>query len=448
MAPVISALRRRGVEASVIHTGQHDELAWPLYRHFGITPGIELQRSPEDRTLAGLSAGLLRALDGVMAEHPPRAVLVHGDTTTAAMAALSAFYRNVPVAHVEAGLRSHRLNDPFPEEFNRSMIARIAQWHFAPTEHAVRNLYSEGVDPERTFLVGNTVIDAAHAALRRMNRSAQHASTETAEQRSAIDTMATATSDHRLVLVTLHRREQWGEPLNAIARAVFALVQAHPDLEVLWPLHANPELAQQIRDQASTTSPQVRSRCHLVAPLDYPELIEVLARAWMVITDSGGLQEEACALNVPVLVTRDSTERPELIETGAGRLVGTDPIDLIRAFEGLWRDPSRHQAMRAAHNPFGDGRASERIATVLGEWLGQSENPSVPAYGVQSMRIEVAPRASRRDRAPALLRPLKAQMRAPDPTETRSGTGWAAYPDPGQEARASPRPPSPGLNAS
>jgi UDP-N-acetylglucosamine 2-epimerase len=412
MAPVIDALQRSGVRPVVVHTGQHADLAWPLYDYFGLTPDIELKREPDSRTLASLSAGLLGSLDAVLADSPPRAVVVHGDTTTAAMAALSAFYRGIPVAHVEAGLRSHRLDDPFPEEFNRSLIARVARWHFAPTEHAVRNLYREGVEPDQTFLVGNTIVDATLRALARQEArlAGIGPGDPGSKQENPSGPRAPRYPHTRNVLVTLHRRENWGEPIAAMARAVFALVQAHADLQVIWPLHANPELAQQVREQLSQSNPEVRRRCHLLAPLDYPDLIEVLSEAWLVITDSGGLQEEACALKVPVLVARQGTERPELIEVGAGRLVGTDPLNLIREFERIWRDPARYQAMRAVSNPFGDGRASERIAAVLTEWLN-GHSVHVKHSGLEPSRVaaswRVPPLTPRPEpRAAALLRPL------------------------------------------
>jgi UDP-N-acetylglucosamine 2-epimerase (non-hydrolysing) len=371
MAPVVDALDRRGARPVIVHTGQHSDLAWPLYHYFGIQPAIALRREPGQGTLASLSAGILGSIDTVLAETAPRAILVHGDTTSAAMAALGAFYRGIPVAHVEAGLRSHHLDDPFPEEFNRSLIARIARWHFAPTEQAVRNLYREGVEPERTFLVGNTVVDATLRALARQRKATPTQAVTTGAAPSAEPGAAAIDNGLRTVLVTLHRRENWGATIAGIARAVFALIHAHDDMQVVWPLHANPELAQLIRDQMAQAAPSVRARCHLLAPLEYPDLIDVLSNAWLVITDSGGLQEEACSLKVPVLVTRQGTERPELIEAGAGRLVGTDPLNLIREFERIWRDPTRHAAMRCSRNPFGDGRASERIAAVLSEWLNE-----------------------------------------------------------------------------
>jgi len=385
MAPLIEALRRRGLAPRIIHTGQHKELAWPLYQYFGLAPSVELERAADGQGLAALSAGLLTGLDRLLEESPPKAMLVHGDTSTAAMAALASFYRNIPVAHVEAGLRSHRRDDPFPEEFNRTLIARLARWHFAPSETAVRNLYREGVEPECTYLVGNTIVDATQAALQRRRMALEatepglwnhqprvHGTGSAAQSSTTGDAAhAASTRSPRLVLVTIHRRENWGETVVGLSRAIFALVQAHPELEVVWPLHANPALAESIREQSRQYPAERLSRCHLVAPLDYPELIDLLAHAWLVITDSGGLQEEACSLKVPALVTRTGTERPELIDLGAARLVGTDPLNLIREFERLWRDPARHEAMRRVVNPYGDGRAAERIATVLAESLAE-----------------------------------------------------------------------------
>jgi UDP-N-acetylglucosamine 2-epimerase len=392
MAPVIRALGRRGVHATLLHTGQHNELAWPLYDYFGLAPDIELDRHPEDHTLARLSASLLSGIDQALDKAPPRMILVHGDTTSAAMAALAAFYRNIPVAHVEAGLRSHRLDDPFPEELNRSLIARIAHWHFAPTEGAVRNLYREGITPEKTFLVGNTVIDASRQVLERLARERQDqaAPADVAEPALPRDDEA-ANPSRRMVLVTIHRRENWGDTVAGLARALTALAQAHPELELIWPLHANPVLADAVREQFTAHAGPARTRCHLLPPLDYPELIELLSRAWLVITDSGGLQEESCALGVPVLVTRQGTERPELIEVGAGRLIGTDPLNLIREFEALWRDPAKHQSMRSAINPFGDGHASERIATVIAEWLREASTDEAVEQGAHRLHHARAP---------------------------------------------------------
>jgi len=426
MAPVIRALGRRGVAATLLHTGQHNELAWPLFDYFGLAPDIELDRRPEDHTLARLSASMLSGIDQALGEALPRLIMVHGDTTSATMAALAAFYRNIPVAHVEAGLRSHRLDDPFPEELNRSLIARIAHWHFAPTEAAVRNLYREGIAPEKTFLVGNTVIDASRQVLERLARERDERPdrSERADPEAAASAGGAADPTRRMVLVTIHRRENWGDTVASIARALTALAQAHPELELIWPLHANPTLADAVREQFAVHAGTARARCHLLPPLDYPELIELLSRAWLVITDSGGLQEESCALGVPVLVTRQGTERPELIEVGAGRLVGTDPLNLIREFESLWRDPARHQSMRSAINPFGDGHASERIATVLGEWL--RDDAAEPASEPQMQSLQPV-------RTPA--RPSSRSMHTLASRDGEVEAAWAAGLSPAGRAR-------------
>lgn len=398
MAPVCHALLGAGLPVRLLHTGQHEELAWPLYDFFGLKPDAHIRLLRPDKSLAGLSAELLREIDRSIVAWQPAAVLVHGDTSSAAMGALAAFYRHIPVAHVEAGLRSHHRDDPFPEEFNRSMIARVASWHFAPTEAAVRNLSREGIGGERTFMVGNTIVDATRAVLERLDPCADPAGSaaRTDAFRALSDTSArlgmaraagtdeAADDDARLLVVTAHRRENWGAPLAGFVRAIGALLAAHPRAQALWTLHANPEVAATVQQAHAELPAAVASRLHLVPPLDYPEMIRALGRAWLVLTDSGGIQEEACALSAPVLVLRSSTERPELLETGAGRLVGTDPFRIVEEVEWLWQHPADYQAMRTATNPFGDGQTAARIAEILSSWRsGQvGEDDETPPYRV------------------------------------------------------------------
>ncbi len=381
MAPVYRAIRKAGTPLRLLHTGQHDALAEPLYQALGISPDMRISLDRADGSLASLSASLLRKLDPVIEQARPAALLVHGDTSSAAMAALAGFYRHIPVAHVEAGLRSHSLSDPFPEELNRSLIARIARWHFAPTLAAVENLKAEGVCESGIHLVGNTVVDAAQQAIERIEaRQSRPAALndEIDPMRAhalATDSVIRTRAAARLMIVTAHRRENWGGPIQGIFRAVAMELAAHDELSVVWTLHANPALAASVRALHAGLPQELGRRLHLAEPLGYMEMISLMRRAWLVLTDSGGLQEEACSLGVPVLVLRDHTERPELIEAGAGRLIGTQPLTVAAEIERLWREPGLHQAMQAVRNPFGDGHAAVRIAQVMSVWYNGDREP-------------------------------------------------------------------------
>lgn len=363
MAPVCRALREAGLPMRLLHTGQHRELAGPIYDALGLAPDHSLPLERADDSIASLAAGLLRAIDPVLAHWQPMALLVHGDTSSAAMAALAGFWRGIPIAHVEAGLRSHQPRDPFPEELNRALIARVAAWHFAPTPAAVANLRAEGIPARGIYQVGNTIVEATLQALERLDRA---------------QPLASNRPGSKLIVVTAHRRENWGAPIRGFLRALGVVLAAHPDLEAVWTLHGNPALVRDVRDAHAELPEEAASRLHLVPPLDYLRMIALLRAAWLVLTDSGGIQEEACALRVPVLVLRHSTERPELIEAGAGRLIGTDPLRVAAEIERLWREPAIHRAMQAATNPFGDGAASRRIAAVLGQWYARTRQPDDP----------------------------------------------------------------------
>lgn len=376
MAPVCRALREAGLPLRVLHTGQHRELAAPIYDALGLVPDQSLPLERADDSIATLAAGLLRSIDPVLSQWKPAALLVHGDTSSAAMAALAGFWRGVPVAHVEAGLRSHQPRDPFPEELNRALIARVAQWHFAPTPAAVANLRAEGIAARGIYQVGNTIVEATHQAL---------------EQLEAARPLASSRPGSKLIVVTAHRRENWGAPIRGFLRALGAVLSAHSDLEAVWTLHGNPALAREVREAHAELPPEPASRLHLVPPVDYFRMIALLRAAWLVLTDSGGIQEEACALRVPVLVLRHSTERPELIEAGAGRLIGTDPLRVAAEIERLWREPGIHRAMQAVTNPFGDGSASRRIAAVLGQWIASAGQPAANGQrGAPSPAIGIA----------------------------------------------------------
>lgn len=401
IAPVCGALRVRGVPFRLLHTSQHAELAEPVYKALDLEPDARLGLTRDGETLAGLSAALLQKIDPVLEAWRPSALLVHGDTTSATMAALAGFYRDVPVAHVEAGLRSHVARDPFPEELNRSLIGRIARWHFAPTPAAANNLREEGIPAAWVHLVGNTIVEATHQATERVRAQATRGDPTrchgvTALARAGLT--ATPTTEQRVILVTAHRRENWGAPIAGLVRALAEILLAHQDLAVIWPLHANPALASQVRAAHAQLPAREAARLHLCPALGYLEMIEHMNRAWLVLTDSGGLQEEACALGVPILVFRESTERPEIITAGAGRLVGTNPRRIVAEISALLGDSSKHRSMRVAGNPFGDGLASSRIASVLADWLVRADRDAQPAA---ASRSEVSPHAPR-SRSPQL----------------------------------------------
>lgn len=362
MAPVVLALRQQGIPTEIIHTGQHDSMAWPLYEFFGLKPALSLPLERQVPGLTGLSSELLTTIGNALTQLKPRAVLVHGDTTSAFMGALAAFYEGIPIGHVEAGLRSGNMREPFPEEANRSLIGRLAQWHFSPTPAAVENLAREGIQ-QGVHQVGNTVVDAVQLAVQHVH-----------ERRDAGQPIANPdyqwfrdSGCQQLVLVTAHRRENWGEPLAQIARGVLQILTDCPEAAVVWPLHPNPAVQAVVKDVYAQASADVQARWRLTQPADYPQLVELLDAATVVLTDSGGIQEEALSLGKPLLVLRDVTERPEVLSCGAGRLVGTNTQVIIDSVCGLLRDPAQRAAMRASTNPFGDGRSAQHIARLLAQ---------------------------------------------------------------------------------
>lgn len=361
MAPVYHELVRRGARTSLLHTGQHKDLAQPMYDFFGIRPDFALHLNRTGNTLEHLSALLIEKIGNVLAQAAPRAVLVHGDTSSALMAAMAAFYHKIPVAHVEAGLRSGSRYDPFPEEMNRELISRLAQWHFAPTQRAAENLKREGIAEERIYLVGNSIVDAVEITRQRLQENPDKPDPAF----SALELPAKRAEGKRIILVTAHRRENWDGPIISVAKAVHTLVTTYPDALVVWPVHANPVVMQTVHSVLGKLPHSLSQRVLLTDPLSYPSLIDLLSQAWLVLTDSGGIQEEAVSLHVPIIVLRETTERPEIIDTGAGRLVGTQHDDIVRAVTSLWEAPEEYAAMKVARNPFGDGTASRRMADAL-----------------------------------------------------------------------------------
>jgi UDP-N-acetylglucosamine 2-epimerase len=362
MAPVHHAINAAGMQSVVFHTGQHREIAMPLYRLFDVDPVREVvQLDRKGGSLAELGSALLEAAHHAIEAEEPELVLVHGDTSSALMAAMAAFYQEVPIGHVEAGLRSGSLHDPFPEEANRRLIARLARWHFAPTRGARAALEREGVPASSIHMVGNTVVDAAQQVARRVEHDPSLAQWP-AELASLAKRPAKGS---RLVLVTAHRRENWGVGMRDIAQAISTMVRTHPDVTVVWPVHPNPEVRGVVEAGTQAAREAHPERLLLSPPLDHACLITLLKRAWLVMTDSGGIQEEAASFGAPVLVLRATTERPELIAAGGALLVGTHPRRIAAAVNALVRDAGGHAAMSVQRNPFGDGSAAVRIASIL-----------------------------------------------------------------------------------
>ncbi|CAK0749674.1 UDP-N-acetylglucosamine 2-epimerase [Azospirillaceae bacterium] len=351
MAPVIAALRRRPwAEVRVLATAQHREMLDRSMAAFGLDHEIDLNLMRPGQSLAQLTSRLFEALEPTLLQEKPDLVLAQGDTTTVMAMAMTCFYLGIPFGHVEAGLRTGSLNNPFPEEFNRVVAGRVARLHFAPTERQQQFLLAEGVDPETIFVTGNTVIDAL---------------LETAGRKPNLG--FTFPEDQRLLLLTAHRRENFGAPLREIFLAVRDLVERHPDLCVLYPVHPNPN----VQDPARALLGGV-DRIHLCEPLDYLPFVAAMQRAYIILTDSGGVQEEAPALAKPVLVLRRETERPEAVEAGVVDLVGPDRGSILAKTSLLLNDPAAYRAMARGVSPYGDGRAAERISGIIESFFAAS----------------------------------------------------------------------------
>ena len=347
MAPVVEALRARPADFEVVVcvTAQHRDMLDQVLDLFGIEPEVDLDLMRAGQTPAEVTSRVLLSMTETIATTRADAVLVHGDTTTAMATALAAFYRGVPVGHVEAGLRSGRMDAPFPEEMNRVVVDRLARWLLAPTPGAAENLRAEGSPDDRVLVTGNTAIDALLRVRDRLG--------------SARLEVPARVGDGRLVLVTAHRRESFGAPLREAFSALARLARAHGDVTFVYPVHRNPEVEGPAREH-------LRERnVVLLPPVGYADLVWLLDRAEVVLTDSGGIQEEGATLGKPVLVLREVTERPELIEEGAGLLVGTDRERIEREVTRLLADPAARAAMGRPRALFGDGRASRRIAAHL-----------------------------------------------------------------------------------
>lgn len=355
LAPVIRALKampRAPWRLTTVFTGQHEELVTQAAEVFAIVPDRQLHIARRDDSLAALTARLLVAVDGLMREEEPGLVIVQGDTTTVLCTALAAFYRRIAIAHVEAGLRTHDLYQPFPEEANRTLVARLASLNFAPTEGAQRALLAEGIAPDTISVTGNTVIDAV------MDIAAKAPGSE------VLARYGVPPSGGPLILVTMHRRESWDLGIASVCRALKLLSHERPELRIVLPVHPGQTVRRRVVSELAN-QPGV----YLLPPLDYRSFLAVAREACLFLSDSGGLQEEGAALHKPVLVLRDKTERAEAIEAGTARLVGTDCATIVAEVGRLLDDGKLYRRMSTAPNPFGDGQASMRIADAIAQWF-------------------------------------------------------------------------------
>lgn len=349
IAPVIEELKRHSdqIETVVCATAQHREMLDSVLEVFHLQPDYDLDIMQPDQSLAEVTTGVLRALDAVLSREKPDWVLVQGDTTTAMAAALAAYYRRMNIGHIEAGLRTGDKYQPFPEEINRKVVDSICDLHFAPTDNAKQNLLREGISASNIIVTGNTVVDALQKISRRPYDWAMSA-------------LATVPQDGQIILVTAHRRESLGEPLRNICEAIRSIAPNYPDIKFVFPVHLNPNVRQVVLSTLGNIPNLI-----LTEPLDYVSLTHLLKRSYLVLTDSGGLQEEAPVFGIPVLVMRERTERPEAIWAGTAQLVGTQTGKIIDATVRLLTDRQSYQRMARATNPFGDGHASERIVKTL-----------------------------------------------------------------------------------
>lgn len=350
MCPLVLEMRKHPdeIEPLVAVTAQHREMLDQVLHLFGITPDYDLNIMSAGQTLYDVTEKALRGLQKVLEEAKPDLVLVHGDTTTTFAGALAAFYAQIPVGHVEAGLRTGNKYSPFPEEMNRKLTGALADYHFAPTATSKANLLRENVPEAKIVVTGNTVIDALKTTVKKDYRFDYNALHEVLD------------SGKRLILMTTHRRENLGEPMRHVYKALCEVLRTHPGVEAIFPVHKNPKV-RQIVDEELGHLPQV----HLIEPLDYEPFANLMARVDIVLTDSGGIQEEAPALGKPVLVLRDTTERPEAVSAGTVKLIGTAYEDVLRETNLLLDDAAHYRAMAEAVNPYGDGEACARIVNRI-----------------------------------------------------------------------------------
>src|SRR6266571_9390569 len=357
LAPVIEQLeaQRNAIQTVNVTSAQHTDLLYPFIRMFGIRVDHDLHIMEPHQSPSQVCARLLTRLDRLLTEEQPDLILVQGDTTTAMAGALAGFYRRIPIGHVEAGLRSGNTYSPYPEEMNRRLITRLATYHFPATRRNRATLLSEGVPEDTVFVTGNPVVDALHAILERAGES------------PAVARLLDATTGLKRIVLTTHRRESFGEVMAGNLGVLRSFVASHPDVALLFPVHPNPDVV-----GPATATLSGHPRIHLVPPLGYEDFIVLLSRAWLLVSDSGGVQEEAPTLGKPVLILRENTERPEAIEAGVARLVGSEPLRLALMLEEAYRDGSWIRNVGQGANPFGQGDSGKRIAQIIARLLDES----------------------------------------------------------------------------
>ena len=352
MCPLVNELKsREGLETVVCVTGQHRQMLDMVLGAFDVVPDYDLAIMKQGQTLFDVTVNILERIKAVLEEVKPDVVLVHGDTSTTFVTALACFYLQIPVGHVEAGLRTYNIYSPFPEEFNRQAVGIVARYNFAPTEMARENLIAEGKHEEYIYVTGNTAIDALKTTVK---DDYTHPELEWA-------------AGSRLIMITAHRRENLGEPMHNMFRAIRRIIDEHPDVKAIYPIHMNPVVRKAAEEELGDCD-----RIRIIEPLDVLDFHNFLARSYMILTDSGGIQEEAPSLGKPVLVMRDTTERPEGIKAGTLKLVGTDETVIYNNFKELLESEEAYNAMSHASNPYGDGQACRRIADILEDkWDGR-----------------------------------------------------------------------------
>ena len=345
MCPLVKELRtRKNIETLVCVTGQHRQMLDQVLDTFGIIPDFDLSIMKDKQTLFDVTIGILEGMKTILESEKPDLVLVHGDTSTTFASSLAAFYLQIPIGHVEAGLRTYDIYSPYPEEFNRQAVGVLAQYHFTPTQLSKDNLLREGKTPESIFVTGNTAIDALQTTIQ---EDYTHPELEWL-------------GESRFILITAHRRENLGEPMRHMFRAIRRIIEEYPDVKAIYPIHMNPRVRQIAEEELSGCE-----RIKMIEPLEVLDFHNFLSRSYLILTDSGGIQEEAPSLGKPVLVMRDTTERPEGIKAGTLKLVGTDENNIYRHFKELLENDSVYQAMSQASNPYGDGTACKQIADIL-----------------------------------------------------------------------------------
>jgi UDP-N-acetylglucosamine 2-epimerase (non-hydrolysing) len=360
LAPIILELKkdRKRFHVVTIATAQHRQMLDQVLEVFQIKPDHDLNIMQPRQTLATITKNTIEALDGVLMQEKPDLVLVQGDTTTTFVGSLAAFYRHIPVGHVEAGLRTNNRTNPFPEEINRRLTSCVADLHFAPTDTAKKALLREHIDPRSVFTTGNTVIDALKISV----KPRHHFSVEILNR--------LAVSKKRVLLITMHRRENWGEPMRGAARAIRHLAECYNDCEIVFPVHLNPTVREVVYPILGGV-PNV----HLIEPLDYSDFVNIMARSYLIITDSGGVQEEGPSLGKPVLVLREVTERPEAVMYGTAKLVGLNEEKIVRSARKLMESERAYKTMATATNPYGDGLAAWRTVRIISRYFGLSKAP-------------------------------------------------------------------------